>query len=709
MANNVFALDKFYQTLPPQQIAEVKVPSVLEYLAFSGGSIYLTIESATGKKIKIEKPSIVLDVFENDFLIELPEFKSKIDLPAQVYGAFGYKRKRAEFTAKIESVDGAQIRLAQPKHLTLHNLRRNPRLQIDKELIKKSLEVRIVGQTSIGKVDLKKAEIFEMSQLGISLFLDRTQGLLLPGDKIESLEISLEGRPVLKTSGVVSRVDMQRTSPSMPQSYEIVMLFRQPVIDDSQKPKQINRSAKRIPILDSRPCFFSAEHPFFPGRKIEGQAFEISGSGLSCMLEKTTFPIIRGMRFKNCQLQLPHCPPRDFVFEVAHVDFRSDGEVNQFKLGGEFISASVELIKDISNYAQKTSGGFVQDVTEEDFDLLWEFMFETNFVYQNKRKQIQNKSKEILETYHRLLSTDNPIIKKLIFKENQEIKGHVSAVRFYDHAWIIQHLNALKASGTSAAQEVVMGIVNFFYDVRANNNTETFYVMSFYRPDNLYPAILFGESCKRINDPLKSTTYDFGFGSYKPIEDLKNPLAEKVSVDEPDSFIKLSDHLIRQNKIPFMRAVGLGTTTSPELKISKSYDGVQLHRERHLLSLSAEDNTVFGLVETSSAGLNLSELTNSIYLFSEGQNPEILRALTEAVLAKAYEAFFAPQNLQMVVLQPAHQERTSTVEWSKVYTCWITTGAAVGDFEKAAATVMQDFKSLVVNARSIQSEEKQKA
>jgi hypothetical protein len=102
------------------------------------------------------------------------------------------------------------------------------------------------------------------------------------------------------------------------------------------------------------------------------------------------------------------------------------------------------------------------------------------------------------------LSVDNPIVKKIILKEDQEIKGHVSAIRFFDHCWIIQHLNALKVSGGSAAQSMISGIVDFFYDARANANSETFYVMSFYRPDNIYPAIVFGESCRRINDPLKS-------------------------------------------------------------------------------------------------------------------------------------------------------------------------------------------------------------
>jgi hypothetical protein len=515
--------------------------------------------------------------------------------------------------------------------------------------------------------------------------------LLLPGDSIESLEVSFNDAKILKTVGVVNRVNMTRFSETLPNSYEMVLLFR----DRRVARGEHARGSKRTPILDKKPCYFTAEHPFFPGRRVEGQVFEISASGMACLLEKTSFPVIPGMRFSKCNLQLPHKPSREFVFEVAHVDFRSDGNTNQFKLGGEFVSAPVELVKDISSYAQDAAGGMIKDVSEEDFDLLWEFMFETNFIYQSKRKNLQNNSKEILETYHRLLSVDNPIVKKIILKEDQEIKGHVSAIRFFDHCWIIQHLNALKVSGGSAAQSMISGIVDFFYDARANANSETFYVMSFYRPDNIYPAIVFGESCRRINDPLKSMYFDLAFGNYSSVAELSSEWIDKVVVDSPESFIHLSNLMIRNKLISFMRALGLGTVTTPELKIQEQYHSIGLFRERHLLSLTHQSESVYALVELSSPGLNLSELTNAIYLFTDGINEDVIRSLSEAIIEKANREYFAPREITPVVLQPASETRASTVNWCKVYTCWMTSAAHIDAFEKAAVSVIKDFKSLV--------------
>ncbi|PIR22632.1 MAG: hypothetical protein COV44_07000, partial [Deltaproteobacteria bacterium CG11_big_fil_rev_8_21_14_0_20_45_16] len=404
MSVNVFAFDKYYQTQPPVQIGSPRVGNVLEYLVFSGSSLYFEFEN---KKLNERQQWLAqpIDTKDSEFIVELHQIGTPLKEGEKLKVNFGYKRKRATFESKILWIKDRMLGLERPEDISLTNLRRNPRLTIDRALYSEDLKVSLKAKTSIGQIEFKNVRIFEFSQLGMSLFLSRQDALLLPGDQILELNVAYKGSAILRTSGIVSRVDTQRMDESLADSYQIIMLFRDlPTALASGPQDPVRRSAKRIPVLDTKPCFFSAEHPFFPGRKLEGQIYEISSSGMACMLEKTSFPIIRGMRFTSCQLQLPYAPLREISFEVAHVDYRSDGENNQFRLGGEFINASVELLKDISNYEQKASESFIQDLTEDDFDLLWEFMFETNFIYQKKRQQIQSKSKEILETYHRLLS-----------------------------------------------------------------------------------------------------------------------------------------------------------------------------------------------------------------------------------------------------------------------------------------------------------------
>lgn len=694
--SSAFSIEKYYRTQPPQTLGSPKVPNVMEYVIFSGTPLHLSIEEPDATTTKVPVPMLPLDHNNGKLILERSGIELDLKPGFKVIASFGYKRKRASFVSEIVEVSDRDFKVQAPSELSLTNLRRNPRLVVDPQLKSTGIHARMKVKSTVGDLEITNIEPYEFSQLGMSLFVDRSKGLVLPGDQVESLEIFVAGERVLQTQGFISRVDMKRRSPEIPDSYQIVLLFRNS--QSGEKVREINRTARRTPILDDKPCFFSAEHPLFPGRKLMGQVFEISTSGLSCVLEKTSFPVVPGTRFLNCQLQLPFCESRVMSFEVAHVDFRSDGENNQFKVGGQFIDAPVELIKDITNYSQTTQAACVEEATEADLDLLWEFMFETNFVYQNKRKQLQNSSKEILETYHKLLSQENSLARKLIFKEDDEIKGHVSAIRFYDKSWIIQHLNALKSDNSSAAQAVVQSIVDFFYDDKAHQNNETFYVMSFYRPDNLYPTILFGESANRINDPLKSCLIDFAFGIYDYSQFHRNSKYQIVE-DAREDLTDLADHLIAQDQISLVRALGLDSADGIKLKVGEDYKKIGLFRERHLLSSKTNGLKVYALVECGSPGLNLSELTNSIQIFVEGSKLNELNDLVKNLLVEAFEKYFEPRGLAPVVLTPVDSAQFDGVRWSKIYRCWITSAQAVRDFDRVSQSVAGEFKELVKQVR----------
>ena len=701
MSVSVFAFDKYYQTQPPVQIGTPRVGNVLEYLVFSGCSLYFEFEN---KKLNERQQWLAqsIDAKDAEFIVELHQIGTPLKEGEKLKVNFGYKRKRATFETKILWIKDRMLGLERPEDISLTNLRRNPRLTIDRAIYSEDLKVSLKTKTSIGQIEFKNTRIFEFSQLGMSLFLSRQDALLLPGDQILELNVTYKGSSILRTSGIVSRVDTQRMDETLADSYQIIMLFRDLPSGLARRPQDpIQRSAKRIPVLDTKPCFFSAEHPFFPGRKLEGQIYEISSSGMACMLEKTAFPIIRGMRFTNCQLQLPYAPLRKISFEIAHVDYRSDGENNQFRLGGEFISASVELLKDISNYEQKASESFIQDLTEDDFDLLWEFMFETNFIYQKKRQQIQSKSKEILETYHRLLSKDNPIVKKIVFKEGGDIKGHIAGIRFFDHAWLIQHLNAAKSGAGSAAQSVLSSMVEFLYDSKAHATNNIFYVVCFYRPNNIYPAILFGESAKRLNDRDKISTIDFSFGTLLS-QSLANITLDLNSIqqDTKESIVGLSDLLVRRNLKSFLRAFNLSSTNPTDLKIQSEFKLLGLERNRHIIMAESEGSKVYALVEQSSPGLNLSEITNSIYLFSDCLDETVERGLMDQVLAKAYREHFEPRDIVPTVMIEFGQLTSFSVAWSKIYTCWILAQEAMYEFKSVSEDIFGDFRTLISEFRA---------
>ena len=149
-----------------------------------------------------------------------------------------------------------------------------------------------------------------------------------------------------------------------------------------------------------------------------------------------------------------------------------------------------------------------------------------------------------------------------------------------------------------------------------------------------------------------------------------------------------------------LRAMGLHKSKPLDLEVAKDFSQLELFRKRHLIRTSKDEASVFALVECSSPGLNLSELTNSIYIFTNQPQTAIARGLAEKAIQTAAEQFFLPRGINPVVMEPAGQTLAKNVNWSKIYTCWITSAAAVPDFEAKSSEVIQDFKKIVASRKA---------
>ena len=563
------------------------------------------------------------------------------------------------------------------------------------------LERAIIAETQTGTKTITNARVSEMSQLGMSVFIDRAPGIILPGDKISGIEIHQNETLVFKGEGRVNRIDLNNATPEISDSYEAVILFTKPARDkiaSDGKREIVGRAGTRHPILDDKPCYFKIKHPLFNDQELQGKVFEISTSGLSCLFEKTPFPVVEGLNFADCTLQMPFQATESLSFKVAHVEYRSDGEQTRLRIGGEFISTPVSLLKNISEYAQTLEKNYVEDLKQSDLDQLWEFMFETNFIYENKRKQIQNSSSEILQTYKKLMKSDNPLVKKVVYKEDNEIKGHLSALRFYDQSWLIQHLNADKSSSGSAAQKVLFNMIEFLKDAKAHAKSDLHYMLSFYRPNNIYPAILFGKGAELINDPSKAATFDFAFGLYKNNEKDLTDSDLTIQCNEQSCMNGLVNTLLEMKMVTFLTAIGLSSQNPADLKVRSEFQKIGLDRKRSIYSIEGVRSKIYAIAESSSPGLNLSELTNCVYLFTNQVDEEESSLLSEKLLQHIYSEVYEPMGVIPTVMQPKNSFKTNAVEWSKNYTCLVMNVNVMTEFETIATDIVSNFKTYLKEA-----------
>ena len=484
---------------------------------------------------------------------------------------------------------------------------------------------------------------------------------------------------VFETEGKVARVDARRKGPSNDRGYFVAIRLAKVL---AEKVVHLHgnerRGSERAFLLDNQSAFIQFNHPLFPECDIMGPISDISASGLSFICNPTRFPIISGMILEKLEVQLPFQNRFKVPFTLIECERTEaeDGKV-QFKGRGEFVKASTDFLKAISQTAQSNRAPEIFDATSEDYEKLWEFMFETGFIYGDKRKQIQSNSRNLFRTYKQLLGTNSPIVKKLVFKHQGEIKAHLSAIRIYDEGWIIQHLNAIKSSDSpSAARDVILAIADFFLDPKANERAGNNYMACFYRPENLYPAMLFGEVKSQIGNKAICDSRDLDYCILNDPENrpAKLELVKDIEVRPatPGDLEQLEQLLVERGDYHLIRLEGLTIEKILRMEVSREFEALKLYRYRKVFSaIDQKTGTMgFAICNYASPGINLSELTNSFRLYFPSSNTDENAALAKALTDRVLQSYYATEMQSPILLAEENQFVPPQFLRTKSYRYW---------------------------------------
>ena len=81
-----------------------------------------------------------------------------------------------------------------------------------------------------------------------------------------------------------------------------------------------------------------------------------------------------------------------------------------------------------------------------DLDALWDFLFETGFIYPKKYALIHKNKEQIKQTYEKLYTRSPEIARHFVYQDNGAILGHMAMVRFWKSSWLIHHHAARKSA-----------------------------------------------------------------------------------------------------------------------------------------------------------------------------------------------------------------------------------------------------------------------
>jgi hypothetical protein len=396
---------------------------------------------------------------------------------------------------------------------------------------------------------------------------------------------------------------------------------------------------------------------------------EISGAGISVIENRDRSVLIPGMVIRDLSLDFANGIS---IRSTGQVIYRSepDGESGNacIKCGIAVIDMSLREQTMLSNILHRAKNEKSNVCFKVDMDDLWRFFFETGFIYPGKYSHINENKKKFKETYEKLYLRTTDISRHFTYHENGEILGHISMVRAYERTWLFHHHAAHALRNIKAGYYVLDQISNYVNDFYNLKSTHMRYIISFFRPQNIFPSRFFGGFARWLNDRKSCSVDSFSFLTFNQAQGTtKKTSGLMITASGEEDFGDLSDMCGSKSEGIMLSAMDV-MPSSEEGSLSREYEKAGLKREIKWFSVKKYGELkALAMVSISDAGLNLSNLTSCIYLFvidhDAFSRDEFFEALQE--LSRSYS-----EDEVQVMVYPAEYAAKREIRFEKTYILW---------------------------------------
>lgn len=409
-------------------------------------------------------------------------------------------------------------------------------------------------------------------------------------------------------------------------------------------------------------------HPFIR-KRVELKVIDLSGAGFSVKEERDASVLVPGMilpelelRFADglslkCKTQVVYRQELDDAPWVkcglALLDMDSQDHIRLMALLHQMNNPNTYLCSNV------------------DMDRLWDFFFETGFIYPEKYVHLQKNKSEIKSTFEKLYSHDSQIARHFIYQENSQILGHMSMLRFYTNSWIIQHHAAKTSVGHKAGLIVLDQAGQVVTDSHRLPCLHMQYIMCYYRPDNKFPNQVFGGAERAIKDSRGCSTDSFAYRRFKPAKSgyIASMNGWDLTDVQPEDLSELACFYAADSGGLMIDALDMGPVQGDSEDLIREFDRLGLKKERRLFALKNHDQLkAIIMVNLSDLGLNFSDLTNCIKVFA--LDPEVFRSDRLESLLFNLHARIGGKDIP-VMLYPLSFIEDQSLSYEKVYTLWI--------------------------------------
>lgn len=425
------------------------------------------------------------------------------------------------------------------------------------------------------------------------------------------------------------------------------------------KPKEVR--SDRLQLTPSPNIIFT--HPVT--RKIISLGLiNISGSGFAVAEDEDNALLMPGLILPNLDIEFVH------GFRVqcnAQVIYRAHKE-NHVQCGIAILDMEVQDHLKLSSFLHqaKNSHSYISS-TNIDLDALWDFFFESGFVYPEKYVHIKDQKEKFADLYKKLYNENPEISRHVIYQDKGKIYGHVSMFRFYRNTWLMHHHAAVKSTKHKAGLVVMEHILQYINECHTLASSKMKYIACYFRPNNRFANRVFGEAARALDDPKKCSLDSFAYYHYAPEEEQEKLTGDWTLVPaQPDDLRVLRQwHKVHSGGLMLEGLDLTPDAADRDLVTNLEYASAEFKRMREIYSLKSDDElmAVF-VVNRSDLGLNMSDLTNCIQVFVLEEKP-VHKNIVDAILNRFAE--FYEQDGIPVLLYPLQYAKTHAISFDKIY------------------------------------------
>jgi len=471
-----------------------------------------------------------------------------------------------------------------------------------------------------------------------------------------------------------------------------------PVHDRIQryKPKQF-RSARYTLIPAPNVVFV---HPF-TGRTSNLKTLDLSGSGFSVEESASNSMLFAGLIIPELELSFAQSFKIKCRVQVVYRNAAINSETDDLvKCGLAILDMDMDDHVRLLSLLQMAGNKNSYVCTNVDMDSLWNFFFETGFIYPEKYAFFQTNKAEVKRLYDLLYNHNPSVARHFIHQEKGTILGHLSMVRIYEDSWMIHHHAASKTEAMKAGIMVLKQISCYMNDLHHLQSAHLKYVLGYYRPDNKFPSRFFGGCAKQLNDKSACSEDDFAYYNYLKLDGCleQMPVSWALKKIQPEDLSELKNYYDHVSGGLLIDAFDLQSNEQPNGGLSEEYRRLGLKKEKYVFSLceGRELKAVF-IVNVTDIGFNMTNLTNcTTVIVIEEDTP---RAIIESALLRVAELY---ENGEMPVLMyPVSYAERNSIHYEKIYTLWILNMDYTDEYFKFCAAIFSMMqKNLVTGSPS---------